>query len=274
MWNKTFSSEIVEGAILSIDQILKIYLRTGSKRDTAKSLNIGKKEFNRLWKDNNMDAILEDYDPDFKVGLVADTHFGRTDQQITALRNLYTLFKARKVDFVIHAGDIIDKKCFQTVRNGVWCKRSIIDWVVDKYPRNGLKTYLIAGNHCKITNRKYRQNLAEIVTSLRNDFTYIGEDSSAIRHSYKEFYIHHANGLGEIDRLHSLYSVAIAEGYDPDVIIAGHLHKWQVHPNINRSIVVQLPSLIGGSECGAAILHVGDVKYIEPLEINILNNDY
>ena len=42
-----------------------------------------------------------------RVGIVSDTHLGSQHQQLTYLRAMYRYFSRRKVNVVLHAGDLL-----------------------------------------------------------------------------------------------------------------------------------------------------------------------
>ena len=237
---------------------------------------MGKKEFNAAWDDYQIEMIVSQIPSSFEVGLLSDTHFGNKSQQITAVRESYRIFKERNVGFVIHAGDLVDKYCFKRDHGEAWTKSNIIDYVIDQYPRTGLTTFVLAGNHDKIPKRKLKQNSVRMVTNYRDDFSYIGEDYGSFIMNGLEFYVNHENGIGEQERLTNLYHKACFQNYDADIIIAGHLHKWGINPTYHQSFICQLPSMTSeGPESGAAILHVNPkFKWIEPLGFDVLTHDW
>ncbi len=194
---------------------------------------------------------------------------------MTAVRDAYKAFKKSGVDFVIHAGDLVDRYCFKQDFGNVWTKSDVIDYVIDQYPRTGLETYIVAGNHDKIPKRKLKKNSVDVVSNDRDDFIYIGEDHGSFIRNGMEFYLNHENGVGEQERTTNLYHQAIRQGYDPDVVIAGHLHKWGINPAYNNVFICQVPSMTSlGPEMGAAILHVGEYKWVEPLIFSINQHDW
>lgn len=113
-----------------------------------------------------------------KFGVISCTHFGSKYAQITALHKYYQKCKDHGVDTVFHCGDLVDGERvyrgqrFEQHLQGFKDQR---DFTVANYPKiEGIKTYIIAGNHDdSLLTYANIDVVAEIVLQ-REDMDYLG----------------------------------------------------------------------------------------------------
>lgn len=99
-------------------------------------------------KESDMYAIDNKLDH-LKLLLISDTHLASKYDRLDILRYLYDEADRKGVNYVLHAGDVTDGKSNRPEHIYSLKEASYVgqrDYVVDKYPRSGVPTYLIAGN--------------------------------------------------------------------------------------------------------------------------------
>ena len=186
-----------------------------------------------------------------KFGMISDTHLGSRFQQLTLLHTAYKIFDEEKVEFVIHAGDMVDavKMYFgqeqELFLQGADEQR---DYVVEHYPeRKKYKTYIVAGNHDMKFKKLVGYNILRHVCEARDDLVFKGElGSHAFRIKDLTFEVLHPSGgvpyaksyklqklieggLGDIiNRLRVTKDI----GMIPQFFLVGHLHIVNYTPHL------------------------------------------
>lgn len=115
----------------------------------------------------------------YRIGLVADTHFCSRYQQVTLLYDAYADFNKRQVDFVLHAGDLVDgKNMYRGQENEVFKHGADAqgEYVIQNYPylERNRKTYIIGGQHDRSFFRDSGHNVVRAVCKERKDLVYRG----------------------------------------------------------------------------------------------------
>jgi len=110
----------------------------------------------------------------YRIGLVADTQMCSKYQQVTLLHDAYADFKQRMVDFILHAGDLVDgKNMYRGQANEVFKQGSDeqADYVIQNYPKieRGPKTYVIGGQHDRSFYRDGGYNIIRAICKERKD---------------------------------------------------------------------------------------------------------
>ena len=165
----------------------------------------------------------------FDFLLVSDTHLGSKEQQITHLRAAYAEAKNRNCQFAIHAGDLTEfdrmhaGSAYGVFRHG---HDEVLDYVVDSYPRSGLTTYIVSGNHDHSGFNYSGTNIVKHICNYRDDFTYLGLAEGILNIFGKQIFIYHGRGGGAYStRLLNAHKYAQDLRLNPDILIAGHLHQ-------------------------------------------------
>ena len=115
----------------------------------------------------------------YRIGLVSDTHMCSKYQQVTLLHDAYADFNKRQVDFVLHAGDLVDGRDVyggqreETFRYGADEQK---DYVVKNYPKleRNRRTYIIGGSHDRCFFRDKGYNILRAICQERKDLVYRG----------------------------------------------------------------------------------------------------
>lgn len=84
-----------------------------------------------------------------KLLLISDTHLGSKYDRLDILRYLYKKAEEIGVNYVLHSGDLTEgvsgrpQQLYELRESSYTGQR---DYVVDKYPKSDIPTYIIAGN--------------------------------------------------------------------------------------------------------------------------------
>lgn len=163
----------------SIEEAIKKMYAAGMdisyKHDTKKvEVELGRDE--KRFAPINLDGLKKTR---YKFGVVSDTHLGSKCQQLTLLKSAYADFDRENVDFVIHAGDVVDgHKMYKGQEYELFMHSADEqrDYAVAQYPRlkNGKKTYIIAGNHDESFKKSAGYNIVRAICMARPDMVYEG----------------------------------------------------------------------------------------------------
>lgn len=109
-----------------------------------------------------------------RFGVVCDTRMGDTSSQVSLLYDAYEIFGKRRVDFVIHAGNLTAGDRSPSRRNELFLSDSQAqrDFVVTHYPKAKFNTYVIAGPLDLSWKKKKGYNIVRDVCSAREDLIY------------------------------------------------------------------------------------------------------
>lgn len=169
----------------------------------------------------------------YKIGLVSDTHLGSKYQQLTALYNLYHIFDDRDVDCIFHAGDLVDgvhlypgheQEIF--LHNGEEQRK----YAEEHYPKSkkeGLKTYIIGGQHDRSFYKSRGYNIVEHICEHRDDLVHRG------------FFSHQFEFKGLPVRLeHPGGGIAYARSYKPQKITENVLGFINTLPSAIKPVIM------------------------------------
>ncbi len=110
----------------------------------------------------------------YRIGIVSDTQIGSKFQQMTCLYDAYSDFNKRQVDFVLHAGDLVDGMGVyrgQDVELFLHTADEQLEYVADNYPTldRNRKTYVIGGQHDRCFYRDKGYNIIRAICKERKD---------------------------------------------------------------------------------------------------------
>lgn len=182
--------------------------------------------------------LLDYYDDTFKFGFVTDTHGGSNNEQLSSLHDMYDIFVAQGITNVFHAGDVTAGiNMFRGQDRELYahgCDEQE-ESVVNNYPkRDGITTYMIAGNHDYSFLTLAGRDVVKGICNSRNDLEYLGMMSGNIEL---------ANGL-RIKLLHPDGGVPYSKSYRgqkinealgrgenlPHIELLGHTHTSLYNP--------------------------------------------
>lgn len=182
-----------------------------------------------------------------RFGVVSDTHLCSRYQQLSHLHSFYALCARKRINTVLHSGDLIDGERmyrgqeYEVFVHGADRQRN---YAVDHYPsRKGIKTLLVSGNHDQSFLKTAGYNIAEAVCKEREDMEYLGDDVAYLSVDKVKIALFH--GRGGVAYARSYRSQKIVEqlphGPDkPHMLFLGHFHVPNHVPGYRNVEVVQL----------------------------------
>ncbi len=116
----------------------------------------------------------------FRVGIVSDTHSGSKFQQLTYLHEHIAYMKKRKVQAILHCGDVTDGSiqmhpgfAYETFLQGADAQAA---YVVEHFPNVGIPWFFIGGNHDASHWKSGGVDVVKAICGARDDFTYLSPD--------------------------------------------------------------------------------------------------
>lgn len=218
-------------------------------KDVSRSAQFKPLDFNKFYRH------------EFKIGIISDTQFGSKYQCLSLVKLAYLMFEKEKVDFVVHAGDVVDGRDVysgQISETFLYDADEIKEYVLMQYPYSkNFKTYMIAGNHDFSFKKKAGYNIVRDIceSSLRDDLIYRGTDTIFDVKGLKIQLLHPSGGLAySISyRPQKIVSDIVANAVQlasfqqnkvdiPKLIVMGHFHKY-VTFMYGGSTVISAPAM-------------------------------
>lgn len=171
---------------------------------------------------NNLDKL--------KLLLISDTHLAGKYDRVDILRYLYNEAEKRKVNYVLFSGDLVDGKSnrpqhiFELKETSYDSQR---DYVVDKYPKSDIPTYMIAGNHDYMWIKQCGADIVKDICSRRDDLIYLGSDCEDLKIGKLKIRLYHGKGGGSYAKSYKLqkYLDSIPQDELPHILQTGHIHQ-------------------------------------------------
>lgn len=178
-----------------------------------------------------------------RFGVVSDTHLGSQKQQLTFLHNFYDRAAERGIATILHVGDLVDGdgrvypgQEYDLFLHGYDRQLS---YAAEHYPRReGIETYLIAGNHDWSFHQRKGADILAALAERRKDIKYLGPlaaqlDIDGIR-------IQLTHGKGGLTYARSYRAQRMIEAFTPEnkphLFFLGDRHSWNHLPNY-RNVV-------------------------------------
>lgn len=195
----------------------------------------------RRMEKESLPLVAEKYLPDPEVpelrfgeqhirfGIVSDTHGGSKFEQNTALHDFYDYALGRGARFMVHAGDVTQgsDKMHLGMEMEVHAHGAAAQaqYVTESYPRNGLLTYMIGGNHDASFWKDGGSSIVRQITERRDDMVYLGQDAAHFSVEGIRAYVLHPEGAGSMLALQK-FADSLPRGKDVQLLIAGHTHQY------------------------------------------------
>lgn len=165
-----------------------------------------------------------------RLAIISDTHLGSKCQQLSYLRDFAMYARKRKVDAVLHCGDVTDgppqmhpghlhNLFLQTYD----AQRS---YAIEHLPDFGVPTYIISGNHDESWLKNNAGPIVEDIAEAR-DWVYVGQSAGYIRFGDVLIYMHHPHDGGSYALSYKLQKKieALSPESKPHIFLAGNYHK-------------------------------------------------
>ena len=180
-------------------------------------------------KENDIYEIPNNLDH-LKLLMISDTHLASKYDRLDILRYLYAKAEDNGTNYVLHSGDLTDglsgrpqqvyelKECSYTGQR---------DYVIDKYPKSSVPTYLIAGNHDLWWVRQCGADICQDIANNRDDITYLGSDCEDLKIGKLKIRMYHGSGGGAYAKSYKLqkYLDSIPMEERPHILQTGHIHQ-------------------------------------------------
>lgn len=184
-----------------------------------------------------------------RFGVVSDTHLGHKHQQLTHLRAFCKEAEAWRVDFMLHAGDVVDggrmhrDQEYELFRHGAIAqgKYAAEELPRVKVGRRVVPWKVIGGNH---DGSFFNDAGADVLEYLnqRPDVAVLGAPAAMFHYGPLRIYLMHPDGGPSYARSYKLQK--IVEGFEadakPHILLAGHWHV-QCHVSTRNVEAFALP---------------------------------
>ena len=174
--------------------------------------------------DSNLDHI--------RLLLLSDTHLGSKFDRIDILNYLYDEADRRKVDYVIHSGDLCEgfsgrPQQLTELKPDMASYTGQRDYVIEKYPKWYKHTYFIAGNHDLWWIRQCGADICRDIANNREDLVYLGSDCENMKIGKLNLRIFHGTGGNAYAKSYKLqkYLDSIDAEERPHILQTGHIHQ-------------------------------------------------
>jgi len=180
-------------------------------------------------KENDVYAIPNSLEH-LKLLLISDTHLGSKYDRLDILRYLYQKAEDNNVDYVLHSGDLTEglsgrpQQIYEIKEPSYTGQR---DYVIDKYPKSSIPTYLIAGNHDLWWVKQCGADICKDISNQRPDLHYLGSDCEDLMIGKLRVRLYHGKGGSSYARSYKLqkYFDTIPLEERPHILQTGHIHQ-------------------------------------------------
>ena len=165
-----------------------------------------------------------------KLLLISDTHLASKFDRVDILRYLYAKAEDNNVNYILHSGDLTDglsgrpQQLYDLKEVSYTGQR---DYVIDKYPKSNIPTYLIAGNHDLWWIKQCGADICKDIANQREDLHYLGSDCEDLKIGKLKIRLFHGKGGGAYAKSYKLqkYLDSIPTDELPHILQTGHIHQ-------------------------------------------------
>lgn len=238
-------------------------------------------------KDRIIKEELDDLEK-ISFGVIGDTHMGHKRQQLHLLNKFMKEAYERGYRTFLHTGDITDgyyinkraEHAYECFAQGY---DEQLDNVINTWPEiNGVKFYLISGNHDFTFYREIGADICKAISRYRKDIIYCGMDKATIylgkNNNIPVKIMHPDKGGTDVTSTRVQKSIEkLGTGDNPKIVFQGHFHRYynlsdrnmegfMVPCMIAGSIFIdrcELPNQIGGILIDMYVNQAGELQYLE-----------
>lgn len=165
-----------------------------------------------------------------KLLLISDTHLASKYDRLDILRYLYQEAEDKSVNYVLHSGDLTEgvsgrpQQLYELKENSYTGQR---DYVIDKYPKSDIPTYIIAGNHDLWWIKNCGADIVQDICKNRDDLHYLGSDCEDLMIGKARIRLYHGKGGSSYAKSYKVqkYLDSIPNEEIPDILQTGHTHQ-------------------------------------------------
>ena len=180
-------------------------------------------------KENDVYKVPSNLDH-LKLLLLSDTHLASKYDRIDILRYLYEKAEDKGVNYVLHSGDLTEglsgrpQQLYELKEASYTGQR---DYVIDKYPKSEIPTYLIAGNHDLWWIKQCGADICKDIANNREDLHYLGSDCEDLQIGKVKIRLFHGKGGSSYAKSYKLqkYLDSIPAEELPHILQTGHIHQ-------------------------------------------------
>lgn len=168
-----------------------------------------------------------------RFGLCGDTQINSKYTQITHLHTAYEIYKSEGIETVYHTGDIDEGEQMRPGHQYECYNQGADDHaaeIIRVYPKNGIKTRFITGNHDAAFIRLAGLDIGRMVSAERPDMEYLGQSQAFIQltpNCVMELR-HPGDGTAySLSYKTQKMIEAMSGGEKPNILAVGHYHKTE-----------------------------------------------
>ena len=165
-----------------------------------------------------------------KLLLISDTHLASKYDRLDILRYLYGKAEDEQVNYVLHSGDVTEGRSNREEQ--VYELKEISytgqrDYVIDKYPRSEIPTYMISGNHDLWWIKRSGSDIVKDICNHREDLIYLGSDCEDLKIGKLRIRLFHGKGGSSYAKSYKLqkYLDSVPLEERPHILQTGHIHQ-------------------------------------------------
>ena len=165
-----------------------------------------------------------------KLLLISDTHLARKYDSLDILRYLYQKAEDKNINYILHSGDLVDGRSnrpqhiYQLKETSYTGQR---DYVIDKYPKSNIKTFVVSGNHEAMWYKQCGADILRDIATQRQDLIYLGSDCEDLKIGKLKIRLYHGKGGSSYAKSYKLqkYLDTIPLEERPHILQTGHIHQ-------------------------------------------------
>ena len=165
-----------------------------------------------------------------KLLLISDTHLASKYDRLDILKYLYEEAEDKGVDYVLHSGDVTEGRSnrddqIYSLREASYTGQR--DYVVDKYPKSSVPTYMISGNHDLWWIKRAGADIVRDICDRRDDLHYLGSDCEDLKIGKLKIRLYHGKGGNAYAKSYKLqkYLDTVPLEERPHILQTGHIHQ-------------------------------------------------
>lgn len=165
-----------------------------------------------------------------KLLLISDTHLASKYDRLDILRYLYQQAEDKGINYILHSGDLTDGRSNRdeqvyTLRETSYTGQR--DYVIDKYPKSDIPTYICAGNHDLWWIKRAGADIIKDICKQRDDLHYLGSDCEDLKIGKLKVRLFHGKGGQSYAKSYKLqkYLDSIPAEETPHILQTGHIHQ-------------------------------------------------
>jgi predicted phosphodiesterase len=165
-----------------------------------------------------------------KLLLISDTHLASLYDRVDILKYLYQKAEERKVNYVLHSGDLTEglsgrpQQLYELKETSYTGQR---DYVIDKYPESEIPTYIISGNHDLWWIKQAGSDIVRDICNHRQNMIYLGSDCEDLKIGKLKIRLYHGKGGISYAKSYKIqkYLDNIPVEERPHILQTGHIHQ-------------------------------------------------